>query len=383
MLCAAAGAAAYNLSCYLNDSTTSRCDVPSWPPVPPAPATAVTVMTLRRWLERHQGADVSAIDFKPSSTDAGRFGMFASPQIVKKASRGFWGSLKSALTLGQAGRATTISLASFPLEGAITAHSVLSTTPGEQAAILRELAALGLVDERTLVMLHLMVERLKGRDSPLCPWIRLLPGSFSTTLYFSQEELQWLRGTTLHRASQLRDKALQQQWRRLAPACQQLALRAGVEAQPSYQDFLWAYSIFWSRAISIPCRTPTGLTSEEGVLPGLDFANHDPRSAVRWTVWGTKDRPGNKPPSHLQLVCPRNRAPRPGDEMCISYGDKSNEELLFNYGFAVQDNPDDVLHVPCPIPQPEDWDDKIQGTLGPAFVLLPGTYFLEGEASCV
>ena len=26
--------------------------------------------------------------------------------------------------------------------------------------------------------------------------------------------------------------------------------------------------------------------AEEGIVPGLDFCNHDPRSPVRWTVWG-------------------------------------------------------------------------------------------------
>ena len=43
--------------------------------------------------------------------------------------------------------------------------------------------------------------RLKGPDSKLCPWLALLPKSFSTTLFFSEQELGWLKGTTLHTAT--------------------------------------------------------------------------------------------------------------------------------------------------------------------------------------
>ena len=35
--------------------------------------------------------------------------------------------------------------------------------------------------------------------------------------------------------------------------------------------------------------------------------------------------------------------PAPGEEVVISYGDKTNEELLFVHGFADRDNPHDAL----------------------------------------
>ena len=38
-----------------------------------------------------------------------------------------------------------------------------------------------------------------------------------------------------------------------------------------------------------------------------------------------------------------NGAAAPGEEVLISYGDKSNEELLFVHGFAERDNPHDAL----------------------------------------
>ena len=37
-------------------------------------------------------------------------------------------------------------------------------------------------------------------------------------------------------------------------------------------------------------------------------------------------------PTEMALVCPRQQAPKPGQEITISYGDKSNEQLLMAYG---------------------------------------------------
>ena len=37
-------------------------------------------------------------------------------------------------------------------------------------------------------------------------------------------------------------------------------------------------------------------------------------------------------PTDVALVCPRQQAPKPGQEVTISYGDKSNEGLLMSYG---------------------------------------------------
>ena len=37
-------------------------------------------------------------------------------------------------------------------------------------------------------------------------------------------------------------------------------------------------------------------------------------------------------PTEVALVCPRQQAPKSGQEVTISYGDKSNEMLLMSYG---------------------------------------------------
>ncbi len=47
-------------------------------------------------------------------------------------------------------------------------------------------------------------------------------------------------------------------------------------------------------------------------------------------------------PTQVALVCPRQQAPAPGQEITIDYGDKSNEQLLLNYGECI------VPALPCP-----------------------------------
>ncbi|GAB4816950.1 hypothetical protein N2152v2_003996 [Parachlorella kessleri] len=352
LLCVAAGATAYHLTASdYHLTAAAQCEMPTAPSPPPVPPTAVTITKLRRCLEQ-RGADIAAIDIRASEKDKGRFGVFAGAGVRHKAARSWWGSLKAGLGFGEN---PNVALASFPLSSAVTAGNVLGQG-GQQAALLKELVELGVADERTVVMLHLIVERLKGPESKLCPWLVLLPKSFSTTLFFSEQELGWLKGTTLHTATRVRKQLLEAQWRRLEPACRQLALAEGVEQAPTYQDFLWAYSTFWPREGG-------KVETEEGIVPGLDFANHAEGSPARWTVFGAADRPSKATPTCVTLVCPRKQLPKQGEEITINYGNKGNEELLFLYGFAEQDNPNDVLMVRCPISPPDEWDAKMQARM--------------------
>lgn len=115
--------------------------------------------------------------------------------------------------------------------------------------------------------------------------------------------------------------------------------------------------------MTFPCPAPpgsaaAGVTMQEGIVPGLDFCNHAAGSPCRWTVFGGGKRQG--PPTDIRLVCPSGAGLCQGQEVTINYGDKSNEELLFLYGFVEEDNSHDVLMVACPLPPPAEWDATLQ-----------------------
>lgn len=60
----------------------------------------------------------------------------------------------------------------------------------------------GTVDERQLIMLFLLVERIRGDDSMWYPWINLLPQVINTPVFYGKAELAELQGTNLYNATQ-------------------------------------------------------------------------------------------------------------------------------------------------------------------------------------
>lgn len=163
---------------------------------------------------------------------------------------------------------------------------------------------------------------------------------------------------------------LRESWKALTGLASRLAAEAGAPSPPTESDFLWAHAVFWSRAIAFPCppealpggrSTTAGPSPQEGVVPGLDFCNHAMRPVARWTVYGAELDGAGGGRRHVHLV-PGVAPPAPGAELCISYGDdKSNEELLFLYGFALPEASGLArLMLPLPLPAAaEDWTPRL------------------------
>ncbi|XVF22641.1 hypothetical protein REPUB_Repub12eG0188800 [Reevesia pubescens] len=84
----------------------------------------------------------------------------------------------------------------------------------------------------------------------------------------------------------------------------------------------------------------------EGLLPGIDFCNHDLKAVATWEVDGTGSI--TEVPLSMYLISAL-QTPLPVEkEISISYGNKGNEELLYLYGFVVDNNPDDYLMIHYP-----------------------------------
>ena len=167
--------------------------------------------------------------------------MYAADSIRQRAARCCWGTLASWASLGLAGRGGNVTLAAFPLADTLTAANLVRHP--QHGPLLAELLQLGLVDERSAVILHLAAERRRLRQQPAAgggasvsdarPWLALLPDSFSTTLFFSELDMQWLRGTTLHTATRLRQKALRDSWAQLEPSAAASGWRAAAASSAS------------------------------------------------------------------------------------------------------------------------------------------------------
>ncbi|KAH1130057.1 hypothetical protein J1N35_001435 [Gossypium stocksii] len=291
-----------------------------------------------------------------------------------------------------------------PLDLAITPMRVLQDPliGAECRAMFEE----GEVDDRFLMILFLIVERLR-KNSSWKPYLDMLPTTFGNPVWFTDDELLELRGTTLYRATELRKKDLMSVYEDKVKELVKklLVLDGDSESEVCFEDFLWANSIFWSRALNLPlphsyvfpqiqedvgttcpvdknsegstshsyseepineidgkrfeahgndCKV-SGVTSTskqeetvwvEGLLPGIDFCNHDLKAVATWEVDGTGSI--TQIPLSMYLISAL-QSPLPVDkEVSISYGNKGNEELLYLYGFVVDNNPDDYLMIHYP-----------------------------------
>ena len=184
--------------------------------------------------------------------------------------------------------------------------------------------------------------RLRRAASQAPPPPRLRAArSFDTPLWFDEQQLGQLRGTALAAAATTHARVLRTQWERLRPALVEMLARVGVFEPPRFEEWLWAYSAFWSRGQSLPVPVcaggvggggagggqsdaPLEIREEqdppgagggssgsssgggsssssggggsessgggevqrvvvlEGIVPGIDFANHS--TQVRWRV---------------------------------------------------------------------------------------------------
>lgn len=256
----------------------------------------------------------------------------------------------------------------------------------------------GEVDDRFLMILFLMLERLRNNSS-WKPYLDMLPKTFGNPLWFTDDELLELKGTTLYRATELQRKRLLSLYEDKVKGLVQklLILDGDLESEVCFEDFLWANSVFWTRALNIPLprsyvfpqvqedqdsqsslNIDSGVSHSdisagdltdrkdeerskvpgvdgqfdetvwvEGLVPGIDFCNHDLKAVATWEVDGTGMTTGV--PHSMYLLSAVKTPFQMEKEITISYGNKGNEELLYLYGFVIDNNPDEYLMVHYPV----------------------------------
>ncbi|KAH9732909.1 SET domain-containing protein [Citrus sinensis] len=244
----------------------------------------------------------------------------------------------------------------------------------------------GEVDDRFLMILFLTVERLR-KNSSWKPYLDMLPTTFGNPLWFTDDELLELKGTTLYRATELQKQNLLTLYDdKVKDLVKKLLVLDG--------DSERANSIFWTRALNIPLphsyvfpqnqedlnkydsinnsaelsndhnsrgelinglndikneaqrvnsqvngatSTLTSTQGEtlwiEGLVPGIDFCNHDLKAAATWEVDGTGLITGVpfsiSGSDVITLILSNLKVERSSfhseKEISISYGNKGNE----------------------------------------------------------
>ena len=175
----------------------------------------------------------------------------------------------------------------------------------------------------SLFTIFLLAERAAGDASAFAPYIASLPMSLAGSPYFwddGSEEMRLLVGTSL--PSKIAEARVDTRF--------DYALI--VEKYPifgelhSLADWEWAYACVSSRVFNVEIDG----ANTRALVPVADLFNHGRESTVTWFFDSTR----------RTFTIPSTRNIQKGSEIILSYGQKSNSDLLLHYGFTVDDNSD-------------------------------------------
>ena len=140
--------------------------------------------------------------------------------------------------------------------------------------------------------------------------------------------------------------AAAQSWQDVQPVLQQAAEQGLIHpANYTRQRYSWAFAILLTRLCRLPSRG-----NEEALIAWADMANHDV-SVTSFLNWDSGRRCVS-----FQL----DRSYSAGEQVCVSYGQKTSGELLLSYGFMIppDTNPHDAYQLPIAL---ERDDSQYQG----------------------
>lgn len=187
----------------------------------------------------------------------------------------------------------------------------------------------GLLDYPDEVLaIGLMHAKLFPSDA--CSWnhhVQTLPTEFNTTIYWSNEELEELKGNSVYHLTLMMRRQIDGDFNSIhGPLADAYPEVLGGATKELYT---WALSVVYSRSLEI---TRKGKHTR-CIVPVLDMANHNPHTgAVSYDTFRYNDDSDS-----ISLVAPSDL--NTGDECYAVYGIYPNSKLIYNYGFVVLNNP--------------------------------------------
>lgn len=190
------------------------------------------------------------------------------------------------------------------------------------------------------IILFLLAELSKNDSSFWYPWFQSLPKAFFTPLTESSESrlMELLFGSpALALVKGLREEMREMYDDWFIPYAQIKFPEIFLANFCTFERFMYAHAILESRAFKIDDLTV--------LAPFADMANHACggsrvcNTRVRgWVIEGSVDGLG------LEFLT-KDQPVDNGEEVCISYGQLANWELLVHFGFSLRDNLDDGVVI--------------------------------------
>ncbi|KXX78241.1 Histone-lysine N-methyltransferase setd3 [Madurella mycetomatis] len=183
------------------------------------------------------------------------------------------------------------------------------------------------VEDTLATYILFVLSRESGYDG-LRSHVAALPTSYSSSIFFAEDELEVCAGTSLYTITKQLDRRIKDDYRALV-------VRVLGQYQDLFpidkftiEDYKWALCTVWSRAMDFVL--PDG-NSTRLLAPFADMLNHS-SEVKQCHVYDVSS--GN-----LSVLAGKDY--EAGDQVFIYYGPIPNSRLLRLYGFVVPDNPND------------------------------------------
>ncbi|CAI5704731.1 unnamed protein product [Peronospora farinosa] len=185
-----------------------------------------------------------------------------------------------------------------------------------------------ILDDEVLA-LHLMHERNKGSGSFFAPYIASLPTTFDLPVFWSDTELNELKGTNVLLLTHLMKKRLENDFDNIHKAVMEAFPKIFASLRTlTLEDYTWAMSVIWSRAFGVN----KGGNYLRVLCPAMDMFNHDVSLHNPLDDYISFDEEKQLMTHHVPTDVPA------GSALSISYGQYSNAKLLYSYGFVAHEN---------------------------------------------
>lgn len=216
--------------------------------------------------------------------------------------------------------------------------------------------------------LHVLGEFVNP-NSPWQPYLRLLPASYPTTLYFTPEQYQALKGSPVleEAVKQFRNIARQYSYFYRILQSSPEAKSWPIRDYFTFDAYRWAVSTVMTRQNRIPM---AGGSGQLALIPAWDMANHEQG------IYSTDcDEEGQG------CRCLAQRDFTAEEQFTIHYSQRANTELFLHNGFTDPDNKNDSLPIKLGVSKNDPLHQEkvaLLASLGlpaaGAFMLVPGLH---------
>ncbi|KAI3415758.1 hypothetical protein GPALN_005342 [Globodera pallida] len=229
--------------------------------------------------------------------------------------------------------------------------------------------------ENVALAMSVAHEVLRGSESEWAPYFNMLPSTFFTPIFYTEEQFQALKPSPVFEESLRMFRAVARQFvyfylrilgdngkksRKCLSDTSRIFAGSPFTAHNFTFDFYrWCVSAVSTRINMVPSRCRKNIEDDSpklipALIPFIDMANHAhslENSGSLYFEYETNS-------VNIQL----NKRVEGGQELCIHYGPRNNSKFLLHNGFVPQfPNPDDFFEIKIGLPRStSDFEIKLQ-----------------------